>query len=324
LVASAFSDRILVLDAATGAPRDSVTIDPRPFEVDQPHGLAAAPDGRHWYATVAHGEATLWKYELPGSRLVGRVKLGIAGAARIGITPDGRRAFVPDYYRDGGATPSEVAVVELEDLTVSRRLTVCGGPHDAEVAPDGRLVAVTCSTSDEVVLLDTGTLEEVRRFVLGHDGGGVPCGAGASGVKPLNLVWAPAGDWLYVTLARAGRVQALARSGGAGPSVEVGAGPAQLALTPDGGTLVVANRGDGSVSLVGLSPLIERRRIDLGVDHPHGVALSPDGGTAFVGFEGATTSLGGVVALEIATGEVLWRRRAGRYDLGVIYLTAID
>jgi len=86
----------------------------------------------------------------------------------------------------------------------------------------------------------------------------------------------------------------------------------------------VANRGDGSVSLVGLSPLIERRRIDLGVDHPHGVALSPDGGTAFVGFEGATTSLGGVVALEIATGEVLWRRRAGRYDLGVIYLTAID
>jgi hypothetical protein len=58
LVTSGFTDQVFVLDAATGAVLDSLSLDRRPGERDEPHGVAVAPDGRLWYATLSHGEAT--------------------------------------------------------------------------------------------------------------------------------------------------------------------------------------------------------------------------------------------------------------------------
>jgi DNA-binding beta-propeller fold protein YncE len=325
LTTATLNDRVVVLDAATGRVRDSIPLDPRPVEIDEPHGLAAAPDGRYWYATVSHGESTLWKFERPDNRLVGRVRLGTSGAARIGITPDSRLALVPDYYRDGvdRAAPSQVAVVELGDLTVTARLELCPGPHDAQVSPDGTLAAVACSLSDEVVLVDLGTLEPVARVSVDQDRVAAEPGVGPR-AKPLNLVWGPEGEKIYVTLHLVDKVVAIDRSGGGKTdrSVAVGTGPTQLALTPDGTTLVVANRGDGTMSLVDRWELVERRRIDLGVIHPHGVAISADGRIAFVSYEGDTKSDGGVVAVDLASGEVIWQRAVGQYHLGVMYLTA--
>ena len=98
---SGMTDRVFVLDARDGHVVDTLPLDPRRGETDEPHGLAVAPDGRHWYATLSHGEPTLWKFESDGDRLVGRLRLGVPGAARIGITPDGARAFIPDYWRTG-------------------------------------------------------------------------------------------------------------------------------------------------------------------------------------------------------------------------------
>ena len=74
-VASGLTDLVLVLDAETGAELDSIPVERRRDEVDEPHGLASSPDGRHWYATVSHGEPTLWKFESGSDRLVGRVTL---------------------------------------------------------------------------------------------------------------------------------------------------------------------------------------------------------------------------------------------------------
>jgi DNA-binding beta-propeller fold protein YncE len=325
LTTATLTDRVVVLDAATGSVQDSISLDPRPVEIDEPHGLAAAPDGRHWYATVSHGEPTLWKFERPANRLVGRVRLGTWGASRIGISPDSRVALVPDYYRDGvdPAAPSQVAVVELGDLTVTARLELCPGPHDAQVSPDGTLAAVACSLSDEVVFVDMGSLQTVVRVPVERDLEGGDPGVGLR-TKPLNVVWGPEGQNVYVTLHLVDKVVAIDRSGDGTTikSVAIGAGPAQLALTPSGETLVVANRADGSMSLVDRLELVERRRIDLGVTHPHGVAISSDGLTAFVSYEGDTESNGGVVAVDLATGDIVWRRAVGQYHLGVMYLTA--
>ena len=317
LVASAMTDQILVLDAATGVVRDSVSLDVRRAEIDEPHGMAAGPGGRYWYATVAHGEPTLWKFERPENRLVGRVRLGTWGAARIGISPDGAVAFVPDYYRDDPGVESMVAVVSLHDLSVEARLTVCGGPHDAQVSPDGRWVAIACSQSDEIVLLDAVSYEVAARVSMGGTSG-----EPHSPLKPLNVVWGASGEVLYATLHGSDEVVAVDRSWRVVDRVDVGAGPAQLAIGPYSGTLVVANRRDGTASLLTMAPLAERSRVDLGVDHPHGVAVADGDGPAFIGYEGTTTSTGGVVALDLVTGEILWRRDVGVLSLGVMYLTA--
>ena len=135
-------------------------------------------------------------------------------------------------------------------------------------------------------------------------------------------MWGVDGERLYATLYLTDEVVAIDRSWTVVDRVEVGAGPTQLALTPNGRTLVVANRRDGTASVLDLAPFVERRRVDLDVAHPHGVAMATEGGPAFISYEGTTTSRGGVVALDPASGGVLWRREVGSYNLGVMYLTA--
>ncbi len=317
-VASGFTDEVLQLDAATGILQDRLPFDLRRAETDEPHALDVSPDRRFLYVTVSHGDPTLWKLSLPTNQVVGRVRLGIAGAGRVGITPDGGTAFVPDYYRSGGAARSEIAVVRLHDLEVLDRRTVCVAPHDAQVSPDGAIVAIACSKSDELVLLDVDTREERGRFVVG-DTVGAP---GDPVHQPLNLVWSPEGDRLYVTLHRAGVVAVFTPDGVRIGTLSVGAGPAQLALSADGTTLVVANRRDGSVSLIDLPSMAERARVPVAGEHPHGVALSGDDRLAFVTFEGSTRTPGGVVAIDLADASVRWQAEAGAYTLGVVHVPA--
>jgi DNA-binding beta-propeller fold protein YncE len=314
-VASGLTDLVLVLDAETGAELDSIPVERRRDEVDEPHGLASSPDGRHWYATVSHGEPTLWKFESGSDRLVGRVTLPTGGAARIGITPDSRRAFVPDYDRSNPGAAGRLAVVDLETLTVVAAPEVCPGPHHAAVSPDGTLVAVACSLSDEIVILDAVTLELRGRFFVDAE----PGVAGEPRFKPLNLAWAPDGSVVYASLHLAAQLRAFTVSGEKVGAADVGAGPAQIEITPDGERLVSANRGDESLSILSTAPLEETARIELGAPHPHGLALDERGRRAFVTCEGDVRTQGRVVAVDLTTGRPLWSVQAGAYLLGVLY-----
>jgi YVTN family beta-propeller protein len=316
-VTSGFTDEVLRIDPSDGSVVSRIPTERRRDEVDEPHAVAVSPDGRHWYVSVAHGEPTLWKFEMDGDRLVGRVTLPTAGAARIGITPDGSRAFVPDYDRSRPAVPSRIAVVELADLSVIATPVVCGGPHHAEVDPGGHLVAVACSLSDEIVLLDAGTLEERGRFFAGPEAG--PPGQPA--LKPLNLDWSPDGRTIWVGLHLAGSVRAFRVDGEIIGTVVVGNRPAQIAHTSDGGTLVVANRGDASLSLVDTGSLIETATIPLGAEHPHGIALDASGKRAFVSCEGTPQTSGHAVAVDLESESVLWSIEAGAYTLGAAYVS---
>jgi YVTN family beta-propeller protein len=314
-VTSGFTDEVLRLDPADGTVLRRIPTEVRRDEVDEPHAVAISPDGRHWYASVAHGTPTLWKFETATDRLVGRVDLPMGGAARIGITPDGSRAFVPDYDRSQPGVPSRVAAVDLADLAVVAAPIVCGGPHHAEVDPAGDVVAVACSLSDEIVLLDAVTLEERGRFTAGPEAGP----PGQPSLKPLNLDWSPDGQTLWVGLHLAGAVRAYRPSGEILGTVPVGARPGQIALTADGSMLAVANRGDASVSLVDTESRVETSRIPVGVEHPHGIAVDDRGRRAFVSCEGTPEAPGRAVAVDLDAAAVLWSASAGAYTLGAAY-----
>ena len=307
-----------MLDARDGTILQRISTERRRDEVDEPHGIVVSPDRRFWYVTLSHGEPSLWKYLLPSNRLVGRVDLGTYGAARIGLTPTGGRAFIPDYYRSGQGQTSGLAVVELLDLTIVDRPMVCPAPHDAQVDPAGARVAIACSLSDEVVILDVTTLDELGRFYV-DDQPGPP---GSPTFKPLNLLWSPSGDTLYVALHAAGELRAFDTDGNVLGSVAVGAGPAQIALTRDGSTLVTANRIDGSASIIDLPAFEERARIPLQRPHPHGMALDDADSTAYITYEGDISGLGGVVALNLVDAEIVWTAEAGGYTLGIAYVPA--
>ncbi len=316
-VTSGFTDEVHVLDARDGATLRTISLDRRRTETDEPHGVTVAPDGRHWYATLAHGHPTLWKFETDGDRLVGRLQLDIPGAARVALTPDGGRAFIPDYWRDGLGEESHVAVVDVHDLTVAALPVVCPAPHHAAVDPAGTRVAIACALSDEIVLMDAASAEAVARVPAGPE----PGAAGAPRYTPMNVAWSPDGARFFATMAGTGEVRAFSRAGDPVGAVAVGRMPAQIAGSADGRVLVVANRRGGSVSVVDAATLTEVRRIELAdAAFPHGVALDPAGEVAYVTWEGRVDEPGGVVALRIGSGEVVWRREVGVFTLGVAYL----
>ena len=65
--------------------------------------------------------------------------------------------------------------------------------------------------------------------------------------------------------------------------------------------------------------LEERRRLELDVPYPHGVALTPDGAMAFVTYEGEQGRGAGVVAVSTSDGSQAWVTEVGAYLLGVAY-----
>ena len=311
------TDEVVKLHAADGSVEARIGVDRLRFEADEPHALALAPDGRHWYVTVAHGEPSLWKFEADADRLVGRVDLPSGGAAMIGMSPDGALAFVPDYDRVGDRE-GRVAAIRLRDLAVVGNAAICTSPHDAAVHPTLPLVAIACAGSDELVLTDTEL--NVRSRIAPPAGDTTTTMSGhmpAGGSRPLSIAWSHDGDVLAVALHNAGRVWLVDRAGTTRGLVAVGAGPAQVAFA-DERTIVTANRMDGSLSVVDLESGTELRRVALPIPFPHGVAVG--GGVAYVACEGTPEVDGGVVAVDIASGRILWQQAAGRYVLAVMYV----
>jgi YVTN family beta-propeller protein len=317
LVTVAVADVVLHLDPETGSRIERIPVDPRPSESDEPHGVTVSPDGEHWFVTLAHGEASLSKFERVGNRLVGRGLLGAAGAARVELSGDGTIAYVADYDRSMPGADGEVLAIRTHDLEVQARNRICEGPHHALPDPGTRLVAVACSLGDEIVILDASDLSEVRRFPVDPE----PGAPGTPRFKPLNLAWSPEGDHLYVALHLADRVRVFDPAGTVVGDVATGRRPAQIAVSEDGSTLVAANRGDGTLSVIDVTSQAELSRIDLGAAHPHGVVLSGSAETAFVTCEGTTGTPGRTVAVRLGPEPAIaWSVETGPVPLGIAWM----
>jgi YVTN family beta-propeller protein len=73
-----------------------------------------------------------------------------------------------------------------------------------------------------------------------------------------------------------------------GTPIGVGSDPSAIAISPDGATAYVANRGDGTVTPIDTATNTAGTPIGVGSD-PSAIAISPDGATAYVGNAGDGT-----------------------------------
>jgi YVTN family beta-propeller protein len=288
-----------------------------PADIDGPHNVAIAPDGRYWYVTIAHGTpyGTLWKLAVDGDTVIGKAPLEMFPTT-IGLTPDGELAFVAnsDFHGDHPRT-NVVTVVYTPTMKALTNLAACDMPHGVKVNHAGTLVYVSCMNSDEILEIDRQSFRIERRHRTGE--GSAPQMAGMHGspaatastapgtahdCAPTFVSVSPDDRRLYVACNHGNTLQVLdATTLEAVREIPVGAGAYNVEPSADGRWVIVTNKKGQSVSLVDAATLTEVARVPTSKKLPHGVAYSPDGRWAFISVESVGADPGAVDVIDLTT-----------------------
>ncbi len=158
---------------ATGLSVDRVVpVGIMPSDIDGPHNITVAPDGKSYYITIAHGTpfGSLWKMDAAGDSLLGRAQVELFPTT-ISLTPDGQFAFVAnsDFHGDHPRV-NVVSVIHTPTMTKITDIPACDMPHGVKVNHAGTRVYASCMHSDEILQLDVATFAISRRAKTGEGG----------------------------------------------------------------------------------------------------------------------------------------------------------
>ncbi|MDO8457297.1 MAG: cytochrome D1 domain-containing protein [Burkholderiaceae bacterium] len=153
-----------------------------------------------------------------------------------------------------------ISVIDTASFRKIGSIPVGQGPHNVQVAPDGKLVWVTNN--------------------------GEP---GKADEKPVHPGMSPSA---HGAMTGAGAVWAIDTASNAViAKVPVGMHPAHVVLTPDGSYAYVTNGGENTVSVVDTATQRVVETIPVGA-YPHGIRISPNGKQAYVAnLKGGTVSV---------------------------------
>ncbi|MEU1310556.1 cell surface protein [Streptomyces cinnamoneus] len=243
-------------------------------------GVVISPDGFRALATAkgdGGGEGSLALLDITA----GSLKTVGAGVwpYRMAVLPDASAAYVTNPLSDT-AHRVDLATGEARPIDVGPR------PDGIVASPEGDCVYVATDGDPAVAVVDTATNTVVRRFggsmtaqctALTPDGAAL-CFGIHSGVNAVAV--------------------AMTTSAGDPPLVRVGQSPEQLAASPDGGFVYVANRGH-EVKVIDVAAVSEAGPVRTPRDRTNAVAASPDGEHLFVTSERADS----VQQLPVSGGE---------------------
>lgn len=273
-----------------------------PTDIDGPHNIAVARDGRSYYVTVAHGTpyGSLWKLAAGSDSVEGRAPVELFPTT-IGLTPDGQYAFVAnsDFHGDHPRT-NVVSVIHTATMTRITDIPACDMPHGVKVNHAGTRVYVSCMHSDELLEIDVGTFDVVRRASTGtgHSMASVTSG----GCAPTFVSVSPDDRRLYVACNNGNTLQVWeAATLSRVSEVPVGHGAYNVEPSPDGRIVIVTNKKDQSVSVVDAQSLKELARVPTSKKVVHGVAYSPDGRVAYISCESVGADPGAVDVIDLAS-----------------------
>ena len=301
-------------------------------DIDGAHGIRVSPTGQHWYVSLAHGQpyGQIWKMATGTDHRVDTATVGLFPAT-MATTPDGASLFVVNFNLHGDPLPSSVSAVFTPFMSEVTQIETCVMPHGSRMSSDGTRHYSTCMMSDQLVETSVAGFAVNRRMMLtaGHEGPmamehaghGMDHGtAGADGrmggmamsmdmsspdiCKPTWVTLSRDDSRIYVPCNGRGDVLEIdAESMEVLRRFDVGGGPYNADLTPDGSTLVVTRKGARSIAIIdletGTQTILETTQTVT-----HGVAVTPDGRYAFVTNEAVGATRGTVDVFDLATGSL--------------------
>jgi DNA-binding beta-propeller fold protein YncE len=285
-----------------------------PVEIDGPHGVAVAPDGRFIYVTLGHGMPNGWLLKIDSEtyRLEGRASLGLFPAT-VAVTPDGAFGFVSNFNLHGDHVPSSISKVHLGTMAEVARIETCVMPHGSRVNPQGTRHYSVCMMDDLLVEIDVATGDILRRFSLrrGMEGlvhGATPASDHAAHQAATDVcspTWAePSADGsrVFVTCNRAREVLEIDVAGWTVVRrFPTGESPYNIGVTPDGNLLLVSlrNRTDPVLEIHDLRTGRSVARVPASTTLVHGIAVSEDSRYAFISVEGVGSEPGKVDVVDL-------------------------
>jgi DNA-binding beta-propeller fold protein YncE len=133
-------DQLVEADAYTFKEIRRITTDPKL------HGLAFSADGSKVYL-ASDRTGNFQVVDVRQGAVVDQINLG-NDPNQMALTKDGRFAYVPLRGEDA------VAVVQLEPLTLIKKIPMDKGPHDAYTSPDGTRIFVGAQFGRSIAVID--------------------------------------------------------------------------------------------------------------------------------------------------------------------------
>ncbi|HKM64199.1 MAG TPA: beta-propeller fold lactonase family protein [Acidisphaera sp.] len=240
------SASVSILDMSTGAELRRIPA------LREPHHWALSPDGKSLIIGDSAGNQLLFLDPATGD--VQR-RVPCADPYQLGFSPNGKFLVV------NGLARNQVDVYDVATYTLIKRFPLSSMPSHMAYAPDSSMVYVSLQGTDKLAAIDL-----IRMAVVWVQ----PTGKTPAGVLWLNgrvLVANMGEDGLSVVDPVDGHVER---------RVHTGRGAHQLFLSPDGHTLYVNNRVEGTTAALDPATLEIRRTYAIS-GGPDDISFAPNG-----------------------------------------------
>ena len=153
-VASESDDEVSLVsfDGEEARVEEVISVGRLPVENEGPHGMTIAPDGDHWFVTIAHGfpYGRVCKYTTNTNTQVGCAELGMFPAS-MEISTVTNLLYAVNFNLHGDHEPSTVSVVDPAAMTEVAQIPTGIMPHGSRISPDGTRVACIIDYAETVV-----------------------------------------------------------------------------------------------------------------------------------------------------------------------------
>lgn len=309
-----------------------------PTETEGPHGMRMGPEDGYWYYTLAHGVpyGYLYKYKAGTDEKVERVQLGMFPAT-FDYSPVTGWFYIVNFDLHGDHVPSTVSVVDPVEMVEIDQIETGVMPHGARISPDGLKMYHASMMTDEIIVLNTVTLEVEKRISLSgenhqmshdehHSMMHTSDDSGNAGMdhnpvaKPTWVDPHPSKPYIYAAGNGNDTIYEISTE-----SWEItnewnsDRGPYNLEITPDGKVLVVTYKGAGRTGIWDIETGEELANLENSRKVTHGVVISPDSRYAFVTVEGIGGEAGSVEIVDLEKREIADVVEIGKQAGGITF-----